>query len=98
MGQVVKKQNNPRPSPSKFTVLRQLCDLIPSHLVPTLARDTGVDKVCRTFTAWSHVVTMLYAQLTRSIGFWHFFPNLALLLALSAFPMPNPTVKKLAPD
>jgi len=68
MGQVVKKQKNLRPSPSKFTVLRQLCNLIPSHLVPTLARDTGVDKVCRTFTAWSHVVTMLYAQLTHSIG------------------------------
>lgn len=62
----MKKQ--PRPSASKFSVLRQLCNLIPSHLVPKLARETGVDKTCRTFSAWSHVVAMLYAQLTHSIG------------------------------
>ncbi|MFA7235040.1 MAG: DUF4372 domain-containing protein, partial [Terrimicrobiaceae bacterium] len=47
---------------------KKLCNLIPSHLVPKLARETGVDKVCRTFSAWSHVVTMLYAQLTHCIG------------------------------
>ena len=62
----MKKQ--PRPSASKFTVLRQLCNLIPVHLVPKLARETGVDKACRTFSAWSHLVAMLYAQLTHSIG------------------------------
>lgn len=62
----MKKQ--PRPSASRFTVLRQLCNLIPVHLVPKLARETGVDKACRTFSAWSHVVAMLYAQLTHSIG------------------------------
>ena len=61
-------KNQPRPSASKFSVLRQLCNLIPSHLVPKLARETGVDKACRTFSAWSHVVAMLYAQLTHSIG------------------------------
>jgi len=61
-------KNQPRPSASKFSVLRQLCNLIPSHLVPKLARETGVDKTCRTFSAWSHVVAMLYAQLTHSIG------------------------------
>jgi hypothetical protein len=33
-----------------------------------LAKDTGVDKACRTFSAWSHLVAMLYAQLTHSIG------------------------------
>ena len=27
-----------------------------------------MDKTCRTFSAWSHVVAMLYAQLTHSIG------------------------------
>ena len=36
--------------------------------MPTLARETGVDKLCRSFSAWSHVVTMLYAQFTHSIG------------------------------
>lgn len=62
------KNKNPRPSASKFSVLRQLCNLIPSHLVPKLARETQVDKMCRTFSAWSHTVALLYAQLTHSIG------------------------------
>jgi hypothetical protein len=64
----MKKKNPLRPSASKFSGLRQLCNLIPNHLVPKLARDTGVEQLCRTFSAWSHVVAMLYAQLTHSIG------------------------------
>ena len=48
--------------------MRQLCNLIPAHLVPALARETGVDKLCRSFSAWSHVVALLYAQLTHAIG------------------------------
>jgi hypothetical protein len=48
--------------------LRQLCNLIPPHLVPKLARETGVDKKARTFTPWSHLVSLLYAQLTHAIG------------------------------
>jgi len=62
------KPKNTRPSASKFSVLRQLCNLIPAHLVPTLARETGVDKLCRSFSAWSHVVALLYAQLPHAIG------------------------------
>jgi len=62
------KTNQARPSASKLSGFRQLCNLIPVHLVPKLARETGVDKLCRTFSAWSHVVAMLYAQLTHSIG------------------------------
>jgi Transposase DDE domain/Domain of unknown function (DUF4372) len=56
------------PTDSKFTVLRQLCNYIPPHLVPQLARDTGVDEQARTFSPWSHVVSLCYAQLTHSIG------------------------------
>jgi len=56
------------PTTSKFTVLRQLCNYIPEHLVPKLARETGVDEQARTFTPWSHVVSLSYAQLTHSIG------------------------------
>ena len=33
-----------------------------------LARETGVETMARTFSAWSHVVAMLYAQLTHAIG------------------------------
>lgn len=56
------------PTRSKFSVLRQLCNLIPSHLVPQLARATGVAPMARTFSPWSHVVALLYAQLTHAIG------------------------------
>jgi len=37
-------------------------------MVRNLASEHGVDKKCRTFSAWSHVVSLLYAQLTHSIG------------------------------
>jgi len=57
-----------RPSRSQFPVLRQICNFIPSYLVPKLARETGVDKKARTFSPWSHLVSLLYAQLTHAIG------------------------------
>ena len=56
------------PSRSQFAVFRQLCNLIPSHLVPKLARQTGVEKKARTFSPWSHLVSLIYAQLTHAIG------------------------------
>jgi hypothetical protein len=49
-------------------VLRQLVELIPNHLVRTLAREHGIDRQARTFSAWSHVVTLLYAQLTHALS------------------------------
>lgn len=56
------------PSSSKLTVVHQLCNLIPNHLVPKLSRETGVDKKARTFSPWSHVVSGIYAQVTHAIG------------------------------
>lgn len=56
------------PASSKLNLLRQICNLIPEFLVPQLARETGVDQKVRTFSAWSHVVSLLFAQLTHSIG------------------------------
>lgn len=56
------------PSRSQFAVFRQICHLIPNHLVPKLARETGVDKKARTFTPWSHLLSLIYAQLTHAIG------------------------------
>lgn len=56
------------PTRSKFSVLRQIGNLIPNHLVPQLARKHGVDKQARTFKPWSHVIALLFAQLTHSIG------------------------------
>ena len=62
----MKKPNTP--SRSQFAVLRQIGNLIPSYLVPKLARETGVDKKARTFSPWSHLVSLIYAQLTHAIG------------------------------
>jgi hypothetical protein len=64
----MKKKNKTVPAPSKLNLLRQICNFIPDFLVPKLARETGVERQVRTFSAWSHVVALLYAQLTHSIG------------------------------
>lgn len=57
-----------KPAKTKLSVLAQLCKLIPGHLVGKLAREHGIDKQARTFTAWSHVVSLLFAQLTHAVG------------------------------
>ena len=64
----MKNNNRTVPAPAKLNLLRQICNFIPDFLVPKLARETGVGDKVRTFSAWSHVVSLLYAQLTHSIG------------------------------
>ena len=59
---------NQKPAKARLPVFAQLCKLIPAQLVPKLAREHGVDKQARTFTPWSHVVSLLFAQLTHAIG------------------------------
>ena len=49
-------------------MLKQVCNLIPGHLVNKLAQEYGVDEKSRTFTPWSHVTALIYAQLTHAIG------------------------------
>lgn len=63
-----KKKKTKQPSRRHATVLRQLVELIPPYLVPKLARETGVADQARTFTPWSHVVAMLYAQISHAFG------------------------------
>ncbi len=53
---------------SKLRTLQQICEHIPGHLVAKLARKHGVDGQARTFSPWSHVVALLYAQLAHAIG------------------------------
>jgi len=62
------KTNRLIPAKFSMSILRQLGNLIPPHLVPKLAREHGVNQRARTYSPWSHVVTMLYAQLTHAIG------------------------------
>ncbi len=50
----------------KSIIFRQVCELIPGHMVPSIARKYGVKS--RAITPWSHVVSMLYAQFTHAIG------------------------------
>ena len=57
-----------KPTASKFSLLRQLCNLIPNHLVPQLARAMDSKAKARTFSPWSHVVSLIYAQVTHSLG------------------------------
>lgn len=64
----MKKKTSNKPTASKLSILRQFCNLIPSHLVPKLARDTGVEDHARTFSPWSQVVSLLYAQVTHALG------------------------------
>ena len=40
----MKNQTRHKPTASKFSLLRQLCNFIPPHLVPRLAHETGVDS------------------------------------------------------
>jgi hypothetical protein len=47
-------------------IFRQVCELIPSHLISKLARIHGIQS--RAITPWSHVVSLLYAQFTHAIG------------------------------
>lgn len=62
------KKQTTTPAPHTYTILKQLCNLIPPHLVARLAREHGVEEQSRTFSPWSHVVSLLYAQLTHAIG------------------------------
>src|ERR1700744_4728482 len=64
----VKKNSSPAPARHQFSVFRQICNLIPNHLVPKLARAHGVEALCRTFSAWSHVAALLFAQLPGALG------------------------------
>jgi hypothetical protein len=56
------------PARSKFSIFRQVCNFIPHQMVSKIARTTGVEDKARTFSPWSHVVSLAYAQLTHSIG------------------------------
>ena len=62
------KKKTTKPTRSPFNILRQICNLIPEHEVPKIARQTGVQDQSRTFSPWSHVVSLCHGQLTHCIG------------------------------
>lgn len=57
-----------KPAKHKFTSLKQLIALIPPYLVTKLSREHGVDKQSRTFRPFSHVVTLIFTQLSHALS------------------------------
>lgn len=55
-----------KPASKKPAIFRQICELIPTHLVSQLARKHGIAS--RAISSWSHVVSMVYAQFTHALG------------------------------
>jgi hypothetical protein len=51
----------------KYTMFKQICNLIPGHVVNRLAKQYGVEEMSRTYKPWSHVWTLIYAHLTHAI-------------------------------
>lgn len=62
------KNKKIKPTRSRFNILRQICNLIPEREVAKIARATGVEEQSRTFSPWSHTVSLLHAQLSHCIG------------------------------
>lgn len=63
-----RKKHSRKPTRTNLNVLAQLCNLIPKNKVAKLARQFGVHTKARTFSPWSHVVALLYAQFTHSMS------------------------------
>jgi hypothetical protein len=57
-----------KPARHKFTLLKQVVENIPVYLVGKLARQHGVDKKVRSFSSWSHVVSMLFAHISHALS------------------------------
>ncbi len=57
-----------KPAKKQFSILKQVCELIPRNLVSKVAKEYDVDKQSRTFTPWSHVVSMIFAQLSHALS------------------------------
>lgn len=56
------------PPRHQFTMLKQMCDLIPPHLVSKLARKHGVEDQSRAITPWNHTVALLFAQISHALS------------------------------
>lgn len=57
-----------QPKRNHLSVVNQLVNYIPPYLVPQIARQTDVEKQWRSFSPWSHTVSMIYAQVAHCKG------------------------------
>src|SRR6266704_3633004 len=62
------KKKTIQPTRCRFNILRQICNLIPEREVSKIARETGAEDQSRTFSPWSHTVSLLNAQLSHCLG------------------------------
>jgi len=62
----VRKDRPTRPARSQHTVFRQLCNLIPGHTIPALARERKIDA--RGFSATSHVLSLIYGHASHALS------------------------------
>ena len=63
-----KNQKHINSTARKFTVLQQICNLIPTHLIGQLVQLHKSESHARTFSHWSHLVSLIFAKLTHSFG------------------------------
>ena len=57
-----------KPAKHKFTLLKQVIEIIPPYLTGKISRQCGVDKKVRSYSAWSHVVAMMFAHLSHALS------------------------------
>lgn len=57
-----------RPAKYKFTLLKQVIENIPPYITSTIARKHCVDKRSRSYSPWSHVVSMMFAHLSHALS------------------------------
>ena len=56
-----------KPARHKFTLLKQVVEIIPPYLAGKIARQCGVDKKVRLYSVWSHVDAMVFAHLSHTL-------------------------------
>ena len=61
-------QKNINSTAGKVAVLRQICNLIPTHLIGRLAKEHGSEKHARDFSHWSHAVALLFSKVVHCFG------------------------------
>ena len=59
-------QTKNTPAKANVSIFRQICQIIPGYFVPQIARETGIEQQCRTFSPWSQLCAMVYAQLSHA--------------------------------
>jgi hypothetical protein len=57
-----------KPIKNRYSILHQICNQIPPNLVSKLATRHKIDTQSRTFSPWSHVVTLMFSQLAHSLS------------------------------